>query len=225
MQHKDLSGRILDWVLRRFGEEEIALAVPARMLELQACFVPDESPWRGWRIERDGPRVVIRRSFPWWESVGYGEELNLRGSKTRLLRNMAFGPFGFEYRLDGELAETPKGPMLYGRIMVHGSIRVGLMFFLIFPLALPLLVLPGVALEMMSELAKAWPNVVEILWMLVRAVGGLGLIVTGLMAFSGMLLGMIHLMGLAGRHSRERLLAFVAQLIDEAAVMSTQSQP
>ncbi len=223
MQRKDLSGRILDWVLRRFGEEEIALAVPARMLELQACFVPDDSPWRGWRVERDGPRVVIRRSFPWWESVWYGEELNLRGSKTRLLRSMAFGPFGFEYRLDGELAETPKGPMLYGRIMVHGSIRVGLMFFLISPPALSLLVLPGVALEVLSDMAKAWPDVVEMLWMLVRAGGGLGLIITLLMAFSGMLLGVIHLMGRAGAHSRERLMAFVTKLIHEAAAISPRS--
>ncbi len=202
-----LFSRLVARVDGLFGQEDIVLRLAVGALE--PGFVADESTWRGWRIRREGAHVTIRRTYPWWERLFRGSEVNPHGGPLRFLRAMIYGRYAFEYRLEAEL----DGALLRGRIMVgdlHRAMMVA--FFWMVGVVFPALALLVVAQGTVTELEAAWPDPEALLWAMLRALGAL--LVMGAVAavFLGMVVGMVGLMRSHGEPNRAALLAFLGQI-------------
>ncbi len=210
--------RVLKALLRRFGEEEITRAVPARLARQKPAFVPEEAPWRGWRIERDGEALAIRRSDTRWERTLPDGEPDPHAPALHFLRPLALGGFGFDYRLDAVLVPTPEGLVLRGHISTRGFRRsLMLSLFFLVGVAYPTVMLLAFAGSGLLAMAAAWPHPGAIAVELALTLASLGFGLAMTMVLVGLLLGMAALMRRQGEAERARLLAFLARLVEQAA--------
>ena len=209
--------RALKALLRRFGEEEIVLAVPAGLQSQPPAFVPDESPWRGWRIERDGPHLAIRRSDSRWERTLPDGSPDPHAPALHMLRPLVVGGFGFDYRLDATLVQTADGLALHGHISTRGLRRsLMLSLFVLAGVVYPAMILLAFTGSGLAAIAAAWPHpsamAVELAITLASLAFGL-LVATALV---GILLAMAALMRRQGASERAALLAFLSRLAGTA---------
>jgi len=219
MTAPSLPVRALKALLRHFGEEDIAQPLPKRADRQKPAFVPEDSPWRGWRIERDGEALAIRRSDTRWERTLPDGAPNPLAPALPFLRPLAVGGFGFDYRLDAVLVPTPQGPVLRGRLTTRGFRRsLMLSLFVLAGLVYPAVILLAFAGTGLAAMAAAWPHpgaiAVELAITLASLAFGLA-VAAGLV---GILLGMAALMRRLGAAERARLLAFIARLGNEAPI-------
>jgi hypothetical protein len=205
-------------LLTCFGEAEVALPVPARMQQLQPGFVADGSAWRGWRIRRDGAQLSIHRSYPWWESLLRGGEVNRAGSPVQLLRAMIYGGLAFEYRLQAQLVPMPGGLELRGRLRARGLKRaVFLAGFVLAGLVWPAMALVSFALALFQAHRRAWHDADALADAVSDALAPLAFAFGFTAVMVGILLTLTFLMRRHGEANRAGLLAFLARLVEEAA--------
>lgn len=211
--------RAVKALLRHFGEEDIAQPMPKRADRQKPVFVPDEAPWRGWRIERDGEALAIRRSDTRWERTLPGGEPDPHAPALHFLRPLAIGGFGFDYRLDAVLVPTPEGLLLRGRLTTRGFRRsLMLSLFVLAGVVYPAVMLLAFAGSGLAAMAAAWPHPAAMAVEFAITVASLAFGLAMASVLVGSLLGMAALMRRQGAAERARLVAFIARLAEQAPI-------
>lgn len=213
-----LASRLRQHLHRLLGEEDVTFSAGQGLLALRTCFIPIQSPRRGYRIVREGNHLTIHRVYPWWERFILGSELDARTGAASYMRafaaRAALNELGFvypgfaeiDYCFVANLDHVRSMSLLNGKIRVRSPSRSILLFVLVvigilFPIV-AIIVTLGIALDMLSLTGA---DLGETLWK-----------ATGLFVVWGLLLVLLVTMIAwsrdRGRAGKQALLHFVGVL-------------